>query len=52
MAGMVLLLIIEGMIVSQFHATAQEGADYVIILGAQWKTSGPVMCYRNGWIKP
>ena len=41
MAGMVLLLIIEGMIVSQFHATAQEGADYVIILGAQWKTSGP-----------
>ena len=33
--------IIEGMIVSQFHATAQEGADYVIILGAQWKTSGP-----------
>ena len=41
MAGMVLLLIIEGMIVSQFHATAQEGADYMIILGAQWKTSGP-----------
>lgn len=40
-AGMVLLLIIEGMIVSEFRATAQAGADYVIILGAQWKTSGP-----------
>ena len=40
-AGVVLLLIIEGMIVSQFHATAEAGADYVIILGAQWKTSGP-----------
>ena len=40
-AGMVLLLIIEGMIFTQFHATAQAGADYVIVLGAQWKTSGP-----------
>lgn len=40
-AGMVLLLIIEGMIASQFPATAEAGADYVIILGAQWKTSGP-----------
>lgn len=40
-AGVVLLLIIEGMIASQFGATAQTGADYVIILGAQWKTSGP-----------
>ena len=40
-AGVVFLLIIEGMICSRFHATAQPGADYVIILGAQWKTSGP-----------
>lgn len=40
-AGVVLLLIIEGMIASKFYATAQAGADYVIILGAQWKTSGP-----------
>ena len=40
-AGMLLLLIIEGMIAGQFHATAEAGADYVIILGAQWKASGP-----------
>ena len=25
----------------QFGAKAEEGADYVIILGAQWKTTGP-----------
>ncbi len=40
-AGVVMLLIIEGMIFSQFGATAESGADYVIVLGAQWKTSGP-----------
>ena len=40
-AGVLLLIILEGMIFSQFHATAEAGADYVIILGAQWKTTGP-----------
>lgn len=40
-AGIVLLLILEGMIFSRFHATAETGADYVIVLGAQWKTTGP-----------
>lgn len=40
-AGMLLLLIIEGMIAGQFHASAEADADYVIILGAQWKASGP-----------
>ena len=40
-AGVLLLLIIEGMIVSEFGATAADGADYVIVLGAQWKTTGP-----------
>lgn len=40
-AGALLLLIIEGMILSQFHAVAADGADYVVILGAQWRTSGP-----------
>lgn len=40
-AGGVLFAIIEGMILSQFGATPQTGADYVIILGAQWKQNGP-----------
>lgn len=40
-AGLLLLLILEGMIFSQFRATAEAGADYVIVLGAQWKTTGP-----------
>ena len=40
-AGVLLLLILEGMIFGQFGAKAEAGADYVIILGAQWKTTGP-----------
>lgn len=40
-AGMLLLLILEGMIFGQFGAKAEAGVDYVIILGAQWKTTGP-----------
>ncbi len=40
-AGVLLLLILEGMIFSRFCATADAGADYVIILGAQWKSTGP-----------
>lgn len=39
--GLLFLGIVEGMILSQFAATAQPGADYVIVLGAQWKTNGP-----------
>lgn len=39
--GVVLFLLIEGLIFSQFHAQASAGADYCIILGAQWKTYGP-----------
>lgn len=33
--------IVEGMILGQFGAEAEPGADYVIVLGAQWKQSGP-----------
>lgn len=51
-AGMLLLLILEGMIFGQFGAKAEAGADYVIILGAQWKTTGTAMYCRNVWIKP
>ena len=43
----VLLLSVEGMIFSQFSAQAGSGADYVIVLGAQWKTSGPSYVLRK-----
>ncbi len=39
--GLVLLAVVEGMIFSQVGAKASGGADYVIILGAQWKSTGP-----------
>lgn len=32
---------VEGMICTEFHAKAQPGAEYVLILGAQWKSTGP-----------
>jgi uncharacterized SAM-binding protein YcdF (DUF218 family) len=37
----VLFATIEGMIVDSFVAEPAPGADYCIILGAQWKTDGP-----------
>lgn len=33
--------IVEGMILSQCGAEAEPGADYMIVLGAQWKEDGP-----------
>ncbi len=39
--GVLFFAIIEGMILSRFGAQAKAGADYMIILGAQWKESGP-----------
>lgn len=41
MAGLGLFGTVEGMILGQFNAEASSGADYMIVLGAQWKTSGP-----------
>lgn len=38
---LLLFLVVEGKIYRQFSATAQPGADYVVILGAQWKENGP-----------
>ncbi len=32
---------VEGMILTRFGAKAQPGADYCIVLGAQWKAWGP-----------
>lgn len=39
--GTVLLIAVEGLVLSEFGATPTPGADYVIILGAQWKAGGP-----------
>lgn len=46
-AGMLLFLIVEGMIIGRFGATAQPAADYLIILGAQWKQSGPSLVLQK-----
>lgn len=37
----VLFLIVEGLIISQFKASPKAGADVCLILGAQMKASGP-----------
>ncbi|MCM1100422.1 MAG: YdcF family protein [Clostridium sp.] len=39
--GTVLLIVVEGLVLSEFGATPTPGADYVIVLGAQWKAGGP-----------
>lgn len=46
-AGVLLFVTIEGLILSRFGATAQPSADYMIILGAQWKQSGPSLVLRK-----
>lgn len=38
---------VEGMILSKYGAEAEPGADYCIILGAQWKASGPSAVLRR-----
>lgn len=46
--GVALLLFVEALVISGCSAKGTAGADYVIVLGAQWKTSGPsrVLKYR------
>ncbi len=46
-AGLLLFLAVEGLILSRFDEQARPGADYCIILGAQWKTSGPSVVLRK-----
>ena len=43
-----IFVLVEGLILSREYATAKDGADVLIILGAQWKTTGPskVLQYR------
>ncbi len=40
-AGMLLFLLVEGLIISQFGSAPEAGADICLILGAQMKESGP-----------
>lgn len=40
-AGLILFVTVEGLILSQFGGNARPGADFCVVLGAQWKTSGP-----------
>lgn len=46
-AGVLLFCVVEGMILSRFGAEPEPGADYCIVLGAQWKTSGPSEVLRR-----
>lgn len=39
--GIAFFAVIEGLILSQFNSNANPGADYMIVLGAQWKQNGP-----------
>ena len=39
--GLLIFCLIEGFILSRFSEVPAAGADYVIVLGAQWKKSGP-----------
>lgn len=41
LAGILLFAGVEGLILTQYRAVPKPGADYVIILGAQWKPEGP-----------
>ncbi|MBO4750957.1 MAG: YdcF family protein [Lachnospiraceae bacterium] len=46
--GLAIFLLVEGLILSRSGATVEDGAEYLIVLGAQWKPTGPsvVLKYR------
>lgn len=46
-AGLILFVAVEGLILSRFHGNARPGADYLLVLGAQWKASGPSNVLRK-----
>lgn len=46
-AGLILFAVVEALILSQFRGNARPGADYCIVLGAQWKTHGPSEVLRR-----
>lgn len=39
--GLLLFFFVEGMILCEFKKEPEKGADYLIVLGAQWKENGP-----------
>ena len=45
--GLLLFGAVESRILSQYNAQAAPGADYVIILGAQWRSTGPSEVLRR-----
>lgn len=46
-AAAVLFILVEGLIFSMYGGNARPGADYLIVLGAQWKRSGPSEVLRR-----
>ena len=40
-AGSLCFVWVEGLVLSGFHYSASQNADYMIVLGAQWKSTGP-----------
>lgn len=46
-AGALAFCVVEGMILCKYGAEAEPGADYCIVLGAQWKASGPSAVLRK-----
>ncbi len=46
-AALLLFCGVEGLILSRYHAQAAPGADYVVVLGAQWKSTGPSEVLRR-----
>lgn len=47
LTGVILFCTVEGMILTKFNEKPQPGADYLIILGAQWKPEGPSEVLRR-----
>lgn len=45
--GIFLFAGVEGLILSQYRTVPKPGADYVIILGAQWRLEGPSEVLRR-----
>lgn len=45
--GMLLFVTVEGVILSQFFAKPSQPADIMIVLGAQWRTTGPSRVLRQ-----
>ena len=45
--GLLLFCVIEWLILAQYNAAGKPGADFCIVLGAQWKSSGPSEVLRR-----